>query len=187
MGGFVGQIVPLVRVFGHLIEFFAAFTIVDVMKTLRANGMIGANPVGGMGDHCRIRPRSFRVTYQGGNTASFVIWISRQSTKIEKSRVEVQQTDRACTGFRLQISSQFFGHVDDEWCARGLFPEGRLGKFLFTHVIAVVSPTRRRWCCLCADSLPRHRARGPHRRRQRNRRPDRLAPLPSICRSHGCA
>ena len=56
MGGFVGQIVPLVRVLGHFIEFFTSLTMVDVMKTLRANGMIGANPVGGMGDHCRVRP-----------------------------------------------------------------------------------------------------------------------------------
>ena len=46
MGGVVGQIVPLVRVLGHFIEFFAAFTIVDVVKVLRTNGVIGANKVG---------------------------------------------------------------------------------------------------------------------------------------------
>ena len=98
MGGVVGQIVPLVRVLGHLIEFFAAFTIVDVMKVLGSNGVIGAVPVGRVGDHCRIRPRSFRVTYQGGNTAAIDPGILGQTTEFNERGIEIEQADRAVAG-----------------------------------------------------------------------------------------
>ena len=77
MGGVVGQIVPLVGVSGHLIEFFAAFTIVDVVKVLRTNGVIGAVPVGRVGDHCRIGPLGFRVANQRGDAPPFVLWVFR--------------------------------------------------------------------------------------------------------------
>ena len=87
VGGVVGQIVPLVGVSGHLIEFFAAFTIVDVVKVLGSNGMIGANPVGGMGDHCRVRPLGLWISNQRRDTPSFVLRIFRQSTKIEQGRI----------------------------------------------------------------------------------------------------
>ena len=79
----------MMRVFGYFIEFFAAFTIMNVMKTLRTNGMIGAVPVGGMGDHRRVRPFGFWVTNQRRDASAFVLWIFRQSAKIEKRWVEV--------------------------------------------------------------------------------------------------
>ena len=122
MGGVVGQIVPLVGVSGHLIEFFAAFTIVDVVKVLGSNGMIGANPVGGMGDHCRIRPRSFRVTYQGGNTAAIDPGVLGQTTEFNERGIEIEQADRALAGFCLGVAAQFFWHMNDEGGAGGLFP-----------------------------------------------------------------
>ena len=119
MGGVVGQIVPLVGVSGHLIEFFAAFTIVDVVKVLRTNGMIGANKVGRMGDHCRIRPRSFRVTYQGGNTAAIDPGVLGQTTEFNERGIEIEQAHGAFTGFCFSVAAQFFGYVDDERGAIG--------------------------------------------------------------------
>ena len=79
----------MMRVFGYFIEFFASLAIVDVMKMLRTNGMIGAVPVGGMGDHRRVRPFGFWVTNQRRDASAFVLLIYRQSAKIEKRWIKV--------------------------------------------------------------------------------------------------
>ena len=77
VGGVVGKIMPLVRVFGYFIEFFAAFTIVNVMKTFRAYGMIRAKPVRRVRDHCRVRPLGLWIAYQRDDAPSFVLRVFR--------------------------------------------------------------------------------------------------------------
>ena len=75
--GMIGQVVPLVGVLGHLVEFFASLAIMYVMKTLRANGMIGAMPVRRVGDHCGIGPLCLWIANQRDDASTFVLGVFR--------------------------------------------------------------------------------------------------------------
>ena len=75
--GIPGQVVPLVGVLGHLVEFFASLAVMNVMKALRAYGMIRAKPVRRERDHCRIGPLGLWVANQLGNAPTFVLRVFR--------------------------------------------------------------------------------------------------------------
>ncbi len=61
----IGEILPLVRIFGGIVELFTAVGISDVMPLFGTNGMIVA-----VTNHRRSFPLAFRQAKQGHKTAS---------------------------------------------------------------------------------------------------------------------
>ena len=70
----IGEVLPLVWVFGGVVELFTAVGVADVVPSLRTDGMVATQA-----DHRRILPLGFRVAKQRSDTAPVQSVSRRQS------------------------------------------------------------------------------------------------------------
>ena len=120
----IGEVLPLMRVPGGIVEFFTAIAIADVVPVPRADGVVVPQT-----DQRRIRPLGFRVAKQRCDTAPVQPVPLRQSRELDQGGIQIHQADRLGASLAVRFRQVWGG--DDEWCLRSLLPERQFGDAVF--------------------------------------------------------